>query len=268
VRRICHIALVVLAGCGFRGGGSAGAADGAAAPPIDAVDADPASSENVEIKIDLADAATALAALGLADRDADTTQTIWLYDTPQLALYDAGAILRARKVHDGGDDSTVKARPMTAAQMSAAWLAQPGAKCEIDQTLASGISSCSLTDGVDHGAIDDVGDGGPIASLYTTDQLVFLGSIAGTVDLATLSRAGPIPSTVWSLAPSDLATPLSLERWELPDDTTLLEVSTRVVHDAAPAATQAVLAWLAARSLALADDQGDKTPVALAAFFQ
>ena len=259
-------AAVVAAGCGFHNNTTT--SDGAGPPLADAnADADPAASESVELKIDLADPPAALAALGLADHDADTTQSIWFYDTAQLALYDAGAILRARKVHAGSDDSTVKARPMTVAQMTTAWLAQPGAKCEIDRTMAGGVSACSLTEDVAHGAIDAVGTGGAIASLYTSDQLVFLGSIAGTVDLTTLLRAGPIPSTVWSLAPADLATPLSIERWVLPDGTTLLEVSTRVPHDAAPAAQQALLAWLAARSLALSPDQSDKTPVALAAFF-
>ncbi len=252
VRRICLV--VLFAACSTP----------SASPDLDAQepspDADPARVENVELKVDVT--LDALAQLGLSDDDADKTRDVWFYDTADLALYEGGTILRARKVHDGGDDTTVKARPMNVTQTAPGWLELPGAKCEIDRTLDHATSSCSLTGDADKGEIDAVADGGSIARLYTADQLVFAGSVAGVIDFKTLGRIGPIASTVWKLAPSTLP-PVSVERWVLGDGSTIVEVSTRSSYPAADATSDALLAWLASQGVTLSQDQGSKTRRAL-----
>ena len=269
MRRSCHL-LAILAGCGFDAGSSStgpslppaspsGGSVSAAPAPVD-----PTAGETVELKLELADGSAALATLGLTDSTATTTQDIWFYDTDALALFDAGVILRARKVHDGDDDATVKARPMLPEQTAPGWLALAGSKCEVDETLADAASSCSSTSTPSTGVIDDVAGGQPIANLFDADQLVFLGSL-DPVELTTLARLGPIPSTVWTLAVASLPAPLSLERWVLVDGTTLLEASFRVAHADAPAGMTALQAWASADGLVLAADQSDKTGVALQA---
>jgi hypothetical protein len=155
---------------------------------------------------------------------------------------------------------------MDITQASPTWLALPGAKCEIDRSIGKASSACSLTADVAHGEIDDVAGGAPVDSVFTSDQLVFLGSLAGQVDFASLARLGPIPSTVWKIAPPELIAPVSIERWLLPDDTTIIEVSTRVPPGQADAAASALQAWLGDRGVVLAAEQGTKTRAALAAF--
>src|SRR5262249_31182774 len=188
MRRICHL-VVTLAAC---------TSPRRDVPPDTAVavDADPTQTENVEIKV--AVPVGALTALGLGDANTDKTQDVWFFDTDVLALFDRGLILRARKVHNGGDDTRVRARPRDVTQTARGWLALPGAKCEVDRTLDHAASACSLTADAAKDRIDAVAAGAAIDSLYTADQLVFLGSVA-VVDFASLRRLGPIPSTVWKL---------------------------------------------------------------------
>jgi hypothetical protein len=261
MRRFCHVVLAgTVVSCGSTPHGTPDAADVADA----SIDADPTGDENVELKIDLADPAAALASLGFTDSAAATQRDVWFYDTAQLGLYDAGVILRARKVHGGADDSTVKARPMFASEVPAGWLARPGAKCEVDRLLDRQSSACSLTRDVAAGQIDDTGNGrAPISSLFDGEQLIFLGSVDGAVDLSSLLTLGPIASTVWEIAPAELAAPLSFERWILRDGSVLLEVSTRVPHDAGDSAAAALTEWLAAHALAIAPTQDSKTRAAL-----
>jgi hypothetical protein len=269
VRRVCHITLVlVTAGCGFETASPSRApslsTEGSTGEAPDDPIGDPTADETVEIKLELADGSAALATLGISDSSATTTEDVWFYDTESLELFSAGAILRARKVHDGADDATVKARPMLPEQTAPGWLSLDGSKCEVDETTASAESSCSLTSTPATGSIDDVASGAPIASLYDADQLVFLGSRDGGVALDTLSRFGPIASTDWTLDVASLPQPLDLERWVF-GSTVLLEASFRVDHADAPAGMAALVAWANANGLSLAAMQVDKTGVALAA---
>jgi hypothetical protein len=270
VRRICL--LIVLGGCGFDATAPAGAPPIQPLPPsaIEPVQppVDPTAGENVELKLELDDAAAALATLGLTDTDADTVQTVWFYDTTALVMYDAGVILRARKVKNGADDTTIKARPMLPDQTAPGWLASPGAKCEVDRTLDIAASSCQLTRTPATGDIDAVAAGAAIAELYDADQLVFLGSVSPGAELDSLARLGPIPSTVWTLTPTDVPAELDLERWVLADGSTLLEASIRVPHDDADAGLAALLAWASENSLALSADQDSKTRAALLTYAQ
>ncbi|HEY1818207.1 MAG TPA: hypothetical protein VGG74_37950 [Kofleriaceae bacterium] len=268
MRRVCHIWLVIVtAGCGFEAPAPSSSpsspTEGETLPQTPA--GDPTADETVEVKLELADGSAALATLGIKDSDATTLEDVWFYDTDSLSLLSAGVILRARKVHDGADDATVKARPMLPDETAPGWLSLDGSKCEVDETTASAESSCSLTSTPATGTIDDVGSGAAIASLYDADQLVFLGSRDGTVDLDALSRFGPIASTDWTVSVASLPQPLALERWLLGDGTLLLEASFRVDHADAPAGMAALLAWANANALELAAMQVDKTSVALAA---
>ncbi len=263
--------LTVVAGCGFDANTPAGPSLPPTSPSGGSVSAapapiDPTAGETVELKLELGDGSAALATLGLSGGAATTTQDIWFYDTDALALFDAGVILRARKVHDGNDDSTIKARPMLPEQTAPGWLALAGSKCEVDETLANAASCCSSTSTPATGVIDDVAGGQPIANLFDADQLVFLGSL-DPVELTTLARLGPVPSTVWTLTVASLPG-LSLERWVLTDGTTLLEASFRVAHADAPAGMIALQAWASSNALVLAADQSDKTGIALQALTQ
>src|SRR5215213_8613054 len=59
----------------------------------------------------------AIRALGLDPLDAQVRQ-VFFFDTPELALFEHGVVVRARRVQGKGDDSVVKLRPVVPDELS------------------------------------------------------------------------------------------------------------------------------------------------------
>lgn len=192
--------------------------------------ADKPNNDGVEIKamIAVADHARAVSTLSLTPKKA-SQRSIYFYDEPSLALFDAGLILRARKVKDGADDSTVKMRPLVAADVDSSWFKLPGWKCEADVTAQKTIASCSLSVTQDQGEIDDVATNKrTIDKLFSGDQEDFASGYSEKAPVWSKLRVlGPVASEVWKVSSSKLSVPLTVERWTLPDGTVLLEVSVK-----------------------------------------
>ncbi len=160
-RRTTILALIfaLLSGCAMSADprtGSPTGLDGKADTIADEVGSE-APPPGVELKVTIhpEDIEAAIAALGLDEDDAERRYVTY-YDTADLALFEAGLVLRARKVVDDDDDSSVKMRPMTSEE---AWALIPEYfeedefKCEIDRTPSREVSSCSLKAGQDTGEI-------------------------------------------------------------------------------------------------------------------
>jgi hypothetical protein len=209
----------------------------------------------------------ALARFKLTDDKAEQ-RTIYFYDTAALDLFAEGLILRARKVKDRDDDSTVKLRPLRAADVSRRWLSLPGWKCEVDRTGSRSVESCSLTTVQDTGEIDDVAAGQrALVKLFSSEQELFASTYSETPpDWSRLEVLGPIPAQAWRVSVRGLGPRLSAERWTLPDGRVLLELSTKV-PEADADATQAVLVGLlASRGLDTSTQQETKTRLALESY--
>jgi hypothetical protein len=191
----------------------------------------------IEVKVTLTaeSAEVALEALGLDPDDAEERQ-ITFYDTPDLALFEAGVVLRARKIIDGPDDSTIKLRPMAPADAVALIpevVQEDGFKCEIDRMVEREVSSCSLTVEQDRGEIDDVADGDRrIDQLFSGEQELVFDTLAPTgVEWGDLETLGPVYTERWRTEPDALRERLTVERWELPEGGILVELSMRVDGD-------------------------------------
>jgi hypothetical protein len=261
------IFLVVLAvGCGAD---ELDDADLVVTPGDAAQDADKtdraAGGPRVELKLTIDPAATARARSRLRLHDATSeVRRIWFYDTPGLDLLEAGAILRARDVEGGEDDSTVKLRPLDAAAVDASWLAVDGFKCEIDRVPGRSVSSCSLSVDQDEGEIAEVGAGErPIDKLFSGEQEDLFAAHGPRVDWAALVALGPVPARVWKIETAALPEKLTAELWSLPDGAEVLELSMKVDAPDADAAQVALLEWIVRRGLPLAGDQESKTRRAL-----
>ena len=61
-----------------------------------------------------------LEALAQVDIEPEARE-IYFFDTPDLALFEAGIVLRARLIRDGADDSTVKLRPVEPKSIGERW---------------------------------------------------------------------------------------------------------------------------------------------------
>ena len=158
--------------------------------------------------------------------DTAEVRVIYFYDTPRLALFDAGVALRARLVKDD-DDSTVKFRPVEAPKISEEWKQLKGFKLEADCVGDLVVCSASLTVTQKHDEIDEVAKGErPIAKLFSKDQERFLSEFyKGPVDFGTLHVLGPIRVLRWKLTQKGFPHELTLEEWRLPDGEDLVEVS-------------------------------------------
>lgn len=228
-----------------------------------------AASGNVELKVTIRrdQLKSALSKFKLTDAAAEQ-RTVYFYDTPSLRLFEAGLILRGRKVKNGADDSTVKLRPMVASQVARSWFSIDGFKCEEDRTGAKSVESCSLTVVQDTGEIDAVAKARRgIDKLFSTDQESFADAYASAAWRWDELRAlGPITARAWKFSVRGFGPKLSAERWTLPDGTDLLEISTKVTRAQADATAGRLDALLSSRGFDTSTKQETKTRVALEFF--
>ena len=202
-------------------------------------------------------------ALGLED-DLAEVRDIYFYDSLDLALFEAGAILRARNVHDDDDDSTVKIRPLVADEVDPSWFEQDGFKCELDASPHSSVESCSFTVEQDEEDIDEVADGDrDLDSLFSSEQEYFLAEHGPYFYWDELAVLGPVDALVWKIESDLLPSKLTAEHWRLPNEEEMLEVSIKVaVADREDGMSQ-LLDWLADHEVPLSDGQETKTRRAL-----
>jgi hypothetical protein len=217
--------------------------------------------ETEEIKVTVApnqaDAVLKLLKLkpGSAERE-----KVFFADTPNLALFKAGRILRARQIHGDPDESTVKLRPVKASQVDPHLAADPGFKYEADRVGNKAVPSASLTLKVPRGAIRKVVHGKTgLGSLFASDQEDMLTKLGGKpINFDNLSVLGPAKVQKWKVEPKD-GPPLAVERWELPDGEVVLEVSTRTAYLHGDAASQGLSKFLAAHKINADKTQETKT---------
>ncbi len=192
---------------------------------------------------------------------------VFFYDTHELALFERGVILRARKKLGAKDDSTVKLRPLTAGEVEKSWFAMDGFKCEVDSFGNKSVESCSLTSPQDSGEIDEVRAGGrAIKKLYAATQELFLADYAETPAWNELEVLGPVAVQAWQLHRSEVASDVNVELWTLPDGARVLEVSTRASVKAATARLAELTALLKKLGLDASGAQETKTKAALTFF--
>jgi hypothetical protein len=223
----------------------------------------PAPRVELKVTVHPDDIAAALFALGLDPDDAEH-RYVSFYDTPDLALYEAGLVLRSRKIIDDDDDSTVKLRPFSTEEAWGQiwWLFDEDEfKCEIDRTPAADVSSCSLSATQDRGEIDDVESGErDIDKLFSSEQeelVAFYGP--EDFDWDDLVVLGPVAALRFETYADGLDHELTVELWEMPDGGLLLELSVKVEGDESEAAMESLLALIAANELRLSESQTTKT---------
>jgi hypothetical protein len=226
-------------------------------------------ADSVELKLTVPDAAqrSAVVALGLDPLDAEIRQ-VFFFDTPDLALYEHGLVVRARRVQRKGDDSVVKLRPVDPPALPAELRASPGFGVEVDAMPGGFVCSASLKSAP--GKIDvrrTVAEGRPLRKLFSKPQRALFAEHApegiGLDDLAVL---GPIFVLKLRFTPPALGRRLVAEMWLYPDDSRILELSTKCRPPEAFLVAAQGRAFLASHGIALDDEQATKTRRALELF--
>ena len=196
------------------------------------------------------------------------TRTVYFFDTPGLDLFDAGLVLRARKIKGDIDDSTVKLRPVDPARIPIDWMRTEGFEVEMDRVGDKEVISAKLSVPQAEGEIDDAVAGTrPLQKLFSADQERLIAEF-GPADVGwdALKPMGPIDVRKWKVEFEDFAHEVVAERWKLPDGSDLVELSIKVEPGEATMATDAFIAFLEQHGLDVGGDQQTKTRGALAFF--
>jgi hypothetical protein len=186
-----------------------------------------------------------LARFGLSERNTEQ-RFIYFFDTPDLSLFRAGVIARARRIVGQQHDTTIKIRPVQPENVPAKWHEERGFKIEADASEKGVVRSASLTKPVAKGLIKRVGAGNePMKSLMHERQELFLLEVApARYDFAELVVLGPIEAWRWKFADPGLPWPITAELWKREDGATILEVSTKTPAAQAAAAGAGFFAFL------------------------
>jgi hypothetical protein len=205
-------------------------------------------------------------ALKLSEKSADR-RDVAFFDTPDLRMYSAGLILRARDGSSGEDDTTVKVRPLAREAVDPEWFGVAGFKCEDDSIGDATVSSCSLTIHQDGGEIRQVLDGErAVQKIFSQDQERFLASCATiTYSLDALVALGPVPALKWKVSSRRLGTTFAAELWTLPDGREFLELSIRSASSEAALTLDALRKYLEDKDIPLDPDPESKTRLTLEA---
>ena len=226
-------------------------------------------ADSVELKLTVAesDQRLALEALQIDPLEAQIRQVFFL-DTPDLVLNQHGVVVRARRVQGKGDDSVVKLRPVVPDQLPRSLRRSPAFGVEVDAMPGGFVCSGSMKHVVDGGGVREAMTGRrPVRKLFSKEQRAFFRAHAPEgVTLDDLSVLGPIFVLKLKFAPAGFARKLVAELWLYPDDSRILELSTKCPPRDAFLAAAETRAFLAERRIDVTGDQETKTRRALDLF--
>jgi hypothetical protein len=225
-------------------------------------------SDSVELKLTVpeGDHRSAVAALKMDPLDAEIRQ-VFFFDTPDLTLNQAGVVVRARRVQKKGDDSVVKLRPVVPGDLPGRVRKSPEFGVEVDAMPGGFVCSGSMK-GVPKADVRKVlGGGGRQRDLFSKAQRAFYGEHAPeglTID--DLTVLGPIFVLKLKFTPKEFGRKMVAEMWLYPDNSRILELSTKCTPTEAFQIAAEARAFLAGRGVDLGGEQETKTRKALEFF--
>jgi hypothetical protein len=226
-------------------------------------------ADSVELKLTVpeSDQRSAVGALGMDPIDAQIRQ-VFFFDTPDLALNQAGVVVRARRVQRKGDDSVVKLRPVVPDDLPAKLRRSPAFGVEVDAMPGGFVCSGSLKHVLGAGQVKEALAGArPLRKLFSKEQRAFFSTHAPDgIELDDLSVLGPIFVLKLKFSPEGYDGKLVAEMWLYPDDSRILELSTKCLPADAFLAAAEARAFLSQRGVDLSGEQQTKTRRALEYF--
>jgi hypothetical protein len=226
-------------------------------------------ADSVELKLTVpeSDQRSAVEALDLDPINAQIRQ-VYFFDTPDLALNANGLVVRARRVQGKGDDSVVKLRPVVPAELSKKLRRLPAFGVEVDAMPGGYVCSASLKGVVSAPAVrETIRQGHPLRKLFSKEQRSFFAAHAPDgIALDDLSILGPIFVLKLKFSPSVLARKMVAEMWLYPDESRILELSTKCAPAEAFQVAAESRAFLAGSGVDLSGEQQTKTKLALEFF--
>jgi hypothetical protein len=225
-------------------------------------------SDSVELKLTVpeADHRSTLTALEMDPLNAQIRQ-VFFFDTPDLALNRHGIVVRARRVQRKGDDSVVKLRPVVPSELPARVRRTAGFGVEVDAVPGGFVCSGAMKGIPPADVRETVAGKRPFRDLFSKAQRAFYADHApGDVALHDLSVLGPIFVLKLKESPKEYDRKLVAEMWLFPDNSRILELSTKCAPAEAFQVAAETKAFLAGRGVDLGGEQETKTKNALEFF--
>ncbi len=226
-------------------------------------------ADSVELKMTIpeSDRRSAVEALDMDPLNGQLRQ-VYFFDTPKLALYEAGVVARARRVQKKGDDSVVKLRPVIPTELPASLRRSPNFVVEVDAMPGGFVCSASLKRALDTTPVRETAAGRrPVRKLFSKEQRAFFAehAPAGT-DLDELSILGPINVVKLKFTPHVINRRIVAELWLYPDNTRILELSTKCAPNETFQVAAESRAYLMDLGVNVSGEQETKTRTALEFF--
>jgi len=226
-------------------------------------------ADSVELKLTVPeqDQRGTITALGMDPLDAQIRQ-VYFFDTPDLALNGKGVVVRARRVQNKGDDSVVKLRPVVPHELPAELRGTAGFGVEVDAMPGGFVCSASMKQTLDAGSVKKAVLGGKkVRKLFSKEQRAFFAAHAPEgLGLDDLKILGPIFVLKLRFPADGLRRQTVAELWLYPDDSRILELSTKCRPSEALEVAAEARKFLTERGVDLGGMQQTKTRTALEFF--
>jgi hypothetical protein len=225
-------------------------------------------SDTVELKLTVpeSDHRSTVGALDMDPLEAQIRQ-VFFFDTPDLALNASGVVVRARRVQKKGDDSVVKLRPVVPSKLPGRVRKVPGFGVEVDAMPGGFVCSGSMKGVPAKSVREAVGGKRPLSSLFSKEQRAFYAEHAPEgIALDDLTVLGPIFVLKLRFVPKEYGRKLVAEMWLYPDNSRILELSTKCAPSEAFDVAAETRAFLNTRGVDLGGEQETKTRKALEFF--
>ena len=226
-----------------------------------------ADSVELKLTVPVSDRGRSAAALGVDPLDAEIRQ-VYFFDTPDLALNKKGLVVRARRVRQKGDDTVVKLRPVVPAELPKQFRKSPSFGVEVDAMPGGFVCSGSMKRALATPDVRDAVHGNrPVRKLFSKDQRALYEAYAPAgIEIDDLAILGPIFVLKLKWMPKGFGRKLVAEAWLYPDNTMLLELSTKCTPTNAFQVAAETRAFLTERGVDLTSEQETKTKRALEFF--
>lgn len=223
-----------------------------------------ASSIELKLSVPLSGHRATIESIGLDPVEAQPRQAFF-FDTPDLALYKAGVVVRARRIQGGNADTVIKLRPVDPFTIDPDLRRSSDFKVEVDVMPGGFVCSASCKGVCSGEEVLNVSSGArALRKLFSKTQRAFYDAHAPAgISMDKLVVLGPTFLLKAKHQPKDFERPITVEMWLYPDGSRILEISTKCLPKDTFQVVAEFKAYLAAQGIALGADQTPKTKTAL-----
>ena len=226
-------------------------------------------SDTVELKLTVpaSQQRDAIRALELDPLDVQVRQVVF-FDTPDLALDQAGVVVRARRIQGRSGDSVIKLRPLDPEQVSQDVRRLSGFGVEVDAIPGGFVCSGRLKCDADTAEIRQVVLGErALRKLYSKEQrALYRAHAPDGVELDDLVPLGPIFVLKLKWQPRDFARKMVAEMWLYPSGDRIFELSTKCLPSEAFQVAAEARVFFGEHGIDVSGEQQTKTRTALEFF--